>query len=55
MYKQVNTFLEQQNYFYNAQFGFQLSLLTNNALISITENIQPQLNQNKFCAGVYSK
>ena len=33
MYKQVNTFLEQRNCFYNAQFGFQLSLSTNNALI----------------------
>ena len=53
MHKQVS-FLEQQNCFYNAQFGFRLSLSTNNALMmSITENIQSQLDQNKFCAGVF--
>ena len=38
---------------YNAQFGFYLNLSTNNALMSITENIQSQLDQNKFCAGVF--
>ena len=53
MHKRVYTFLEQQNCFYNAQFGFRLSLSTNNALMSITENIQSQLDQNKFCAGVF--
>ena len=50
MQKRVYTFLEQQNCFYNAQFGFRLSLSTNNVVMSITENIQPQLDQNKFCA-----
>ena len=53
MYKRVYSFLEQQNCFYNAQFGFRLSLSTNNALILITENIQSQLDQNKFCARVF--
>ena len=53
MHKRVYSFLEQQNCFYNAQFGFHLSLSTNNALMSITENIQSQLDQNKFCAGVF--
>ena len=53
MHRQVYSFLEQQNCFYNAQFGFRLSLSTNNALMSITENIQSQLDQNKFCAGVF--
>ena len=53
MHKQVYSFLEQQNCFYNAQFGFRLSLSTNNALMSITENIQSQLDQNKFWAGVF--
>ena len=53
MHKRVYSFLEQQNFFYNAQFGFRLSLSTNNALMSITENIQSQLDQNKFCAGVF--
>ena len=53
MQKQVYSFLEQQNCFYNAQFGFHFSLSTNNALMLITENIQSQLDHNKFCAGVF--
>ena len=53
MHKRFYSFLEEQNCFYNAQFGFCLSLSTNNALTSITENIQSQLDQNKLCAGVF--
>ena len=49
----LSKILEQQNRFYNAQFGFCISLSTNNALMSITENIQSQLDQNKFCTGVF--
>ena len=41
------------NCFYNAQFGFCLSLSTNNVLMPIIENIQSQLDQNKFCTGVF--
>ena len=52
MHKRVYS-LEQQNCFYNAQFVFRLSLSTNNALISISENMQSYLDQNKFCAGVF--
>ena len=44
MHKRVYTFLEQQNCFYNRQFGFRLTLPTNNALMSITKNIQSQLH-----------
>ena len=43
--------IEEQNCFYNAQFGFRLS--ANNVWMLITENIQSQLDQNKFCAGVF--
>ena len=53
MHKRIYNFLEQQNCFYNAQFGFCRSVSTNNALMSITENIRFQLDQNKFCAGVF--
>ena len=53
MHKRLQSFLEQQNCFYNARFGFRLSLSTNNALMSITENTQSQLDQNKLCAGVF--
>ena len=53
MHKRFYSFLEEQNCFYNAQFGFCLSLSTDNALMSIPENIQSQLDQNKLCAGVF--
>ena len=53
MQKRFYSFLEQQNCFYNTQFGFRPSLSTNNALMSITENIQSPLDQNKFCARVF--
>ena len=53
MHKQVYSFAEQQNCFYNAQFGFHLSLSTNNTLMLIPENIQSQLDQNKFRTGVF--
>ena len=52
MNKRLYSFLEQQNCLYNAQFGFHLGLSTNDALMSITENIQFQPDQNKFWAGV---
>ena len=54
VHKRFYSFLEQQNYFYNTKFGFRLSLTTNNALISITKKIQSQLDQNKFCVGVFA-
>ena len=49
IFKQLYSFLEQQNFFYHAQLGFRLSLSTNYALMLITKNIQSQLDQNKFC------
>ena len=53
MHNQLYSLLEQQNCFDNAQFGFDLGLATSNVLISITQNIQSQLYQRKFCAGVF--
>ena len=52
MHKRVCNFLEQQNCFHIAQFDFCISFSTNNALMSVTENIQSQLDQKKFWAGV---
>ena len=52
MHKRVYNFLEQQNCFHIAQFDFCISFSTNNALMSVTENIQSQLDQKKFWAGV---
>ena len=43
MHKRLHSFLETQNCFYPAQFGFQLNMSTNNTLMSITENIQTQI------------
>ena len=53
MHKRLYNFLETQNCFYPAQFGFRLNVSTNNALMSITENIQTQLDEGKYCAGVF--
>ena len=44
---------EQETSFYSLQFGFRLNCSTNNALISIIENIQTQLDDNKHVAGVF--
>ena len=43
MHKRLNKFLEQETCFYSLQFGFCLHCSTNNALISIIENIQTQM------------
>ena len=53
MHKCLYSFLETQNWFYPAQFGFWPNVSTNNVLMSITENIQTQLDQGKYCAGVF--
>ena len=52
MYQRLNNFLEETNCFYNLQFGFRLNLSTNNALLSIIENIQTDLDNGDFAAGV---
>ena len=53
MHQHLHNFLETQNCFYPAHFGFQLNVSTNNALMLITENIQTQLDKGKYCAGVF--
>ena len=53
MHKRLYSFLETQNCFYPAQFGFRLNVSTNNALMSIIENIQTQLDEGKYCTGVF--
>ena len=53
MHIRLHSVLETQNCFYPAQSGFQLNVSTNNALMSITENIQTQLDEGKYCAGVF--
>ena len=49
----LNLFLETRNCYYPFQFGFRLNFSTNNALMSIVENIQTQLDDGKYSAGVF--
>ena len=46
-------FLEQNNAFYNYQFGFTNNHSTNHALIEITEQIRNACDKNLFTCGVY--
>ena len=51
MNKKLNKFLEQETY--NLQFGFYLNCFTKDALMSIIENIQTQLDDSKYVAAVF--
>ena len=53
MHQRLNNFLEQQKCFYPFQFGFRLNFSTNNALMSIVENIQNLLDKGEYAAGVF--
>ena len=53
IYKRLNHFLEKCKVCYALQFGFRLNTSTNNALMSITENIQTHLDKNELTAGVF--
>ena len=52
-HKSLYSFLETQNCFYPAQLSFRLNVSTTNAPMSINENIQTQLDEGKYCAGVF--
>ena len=47
-------FAEKNECFYHHRFCFRLNISTNNALMSITENIQARLDDNEFAAGVFA-
>ena len=49
----LNLFLEPRNSYYTFQLGLRLNFSTNNALISVVENIQTQLDDGKYSAGVF--
>ena len=53
MHQRLNQFVQDNECFYPHQFGFRLNISTNNALMSITENIQTRLDDNEFAAGVF--
>ena len=52
MHKRLNHFL-QHKIFYAPQFGFCLNTCTNNAIMSITENIQTHSDKNQLTARVF--
>ena len=54
MHQQFYQLLDRQKYFYNFRFGFRFNISTINALISITENIQPSLDLRKYTEGVFT-
>ena len=55
MHQRLNTFLEEGegNCFYNFYFGFRLNLSTDNTLLSIIGDIQTDLDNDDFAAGVF--
>ena len=53
MHQRLNQFPELHNCFYAFQFGFRLNYSTNNALMSIVENMQTELDNGKFAAGIF--
>ena len=53
MHQRLNKFLEENNCFYNLQFGFCSNLSTNNGLLSVIENIQTALDSKDFAADVF--
>ena len=53
MRQRLNKFLEETNCFYNLHFGFRLNLNTDNAVLSISENIQTDLYNGDFAASVF--
>ena len=53
IHQRLNEFPEEHECFYSHQFGFRLTISTNNALMSIIENIHTRLDDNEFVAGVF--
>ena len=53
IYSRLNLFLKQHNHTYPYQFGFRIDYSTNNALMTIVERIQKQLDAGNYTAGVF--
>ena len=53
MHKRIYSFLETNNIIYNLQFGFRKNYSTNLALLSLTENINQQVDNGKFGCGIF--
>ena len=53
MHQRPNFFPEQCNFYYPFQIDFRLNYSTSSALMSIVENMQTQLDNDEFAAGVF--
>ena len=53
MYKRLYTFLNNNNFIYNLQFGFRRQHSTSHALINVTENIRKALDDGNIDCGVF--
>ena len=53
MHQRLNKFLEETNCFYNLKFRSRLNLSTKNVILSNIENIQTDLDNGDFAAGVF--
>ena len=53
IHSRLNFFLEQHNHLYPYQFGFRTEYSTNNALMTIVERIQKQLDAGSYTVGVF--
>ena len=53
VHTKLNLFLEQHNHLYPDQFGFCIDYSTNNALMTIVERIQKQLDAENYTAGIF--
>ena len=53
IHSRLNLFLEQNNHLYPYQFGFQIDYSTNNALMTIVERIEKQLDPGNYTVGVF--
>ena len=55
MHQKLNKFLEENNCFYNFQFGYLVNLSANTACLGLIENIQTDLNNGDFAGSVFKK
>ena len=53
IYKRMSEFLSKNNLIYSKQFGFRSNYSTNHALISLTENMNYNLDARRYTAGIF--
>ena len=53
MYNRIIQFLEDNKIIYYKQFGFCKNFSTAHAIITLIENVQSALDNNKFACGIF--